>query len=123
MSEERVQILNMLRDGKITVEEADRLLEAVNEQARPAEGTAEVGGGKARFLQVRVWEEGKSKVNVNLPLSLAKLAMRFIPRAALQAGEHKIDIEEILAAIQQGAGGKLVEVEDGKDRVEIIVTN
>lgn len=121
MSEERIQILNMLRDGKITVEEADRLLEAVNEAPRPLFGGGEVDGGKPRFLRVHVWEAGKPKVNVNIPLSLARFAMRFVPRGALQAGEHKIDIDEILAAIQQGASGKLVEVEDGGDRVEVVV--
>ncbi len=124
MSDERVQILNMLRDGKITVEEADRLLEAVNQTARPL---GDAGGetaisGKARFLRVRVWEGGKPKVNVNIPLNLAKIAMRFIPRSALEKAGHKIDFDEIVGLIQQGASGKLVEVEDGNERVEILVT-
>ena len=35
MSEEKIMILNMLKDGKITAEEAQQLLEAVDDEAGP----------------------------------------------------------------------------------------
>ncbi len=40
MSEESILILNMLREGKITAEQADALLRAVRETAPPSQGTA-----------------------------------------------------------------------------------
>ena len=52
MSEERKKILSMLADGKINVEEAERLLEAVKE---PTLSTGEpLSKGKAKFIQILV---------------------------------------------------------------------
>ena len=62
-------------------------------------------------------------VNVNIPLSLAKVAMRFIPKQARAELEAKsIDIEEVIEAIMQGAEGNIVDVRssDG-DVVQVYV--
>jgi hypothetical protein len=69
MSEERKKILNMVAEGKLTPEEADRLLDALKD-AR----------GKKRFFKVRVFDTNrreKPKVNVNIPIAVLKLASKF----------------------------------------------
>jgi len=78
------------------------------------------------MLKIRVYEGDleKPKVNVNIPLHLAKWAMKFIPESAkAKIGEKDIDIDEIAELIEEGVGGKLVEVEDEKkgERVEIFI--
>lgn len=124
MKEERLRILQMLQEGKITAEEADRLLQAL------AEGEGSVGTAvqlaarpRSRFLRIRVAGTDGNKLNVNIPIQLAKFAMRFIPRdAQLRLTEQNIDLDTILTAIEEGVDGKIVEAtSDDGDRIEIYV--
>jgi hypothetical protein len=82
MNENRRKILEMLATGKITAEEADRLLAAMEKE--PAESGAGNGGpaGPARkpqFLRVLVEDEGWKgpvKVNVRVPMQLLRAGVR-----------------------------------------------
>ncbi|MGE5481617.1 MAG: SHOCT-like domain-containing protein [Bacteroidota bacterium] len=124
MKEERLRILQMLQEGKITVEEADRLLQALVEaDGPPGKIVQPASRSRSRFLRVRVFSTNGDKVNVNIPLRLAKFALRFIPKdAQLQMAEQNVDLDTILAAIEEGAEGKIIEVTtDGGDRVEVSV--
>lgn len=118
MSEERKRILQMLGEGKITADEAEGLLTALQEEKVKPSLRKE-----AKFLRVKVWEDGKDKVNVNIPLSLAKLAMKFIPSdAKATLDQQEIDLAAILKEIQDSpSAGKIVEVEDGDSRVEVFL--
>ncbi len=117
MSAERLKILEMLAEGKISAEEANDLLSTVE--------TKEVikGSAKGRFLKIRVKEDGKEKVNVNLPLSLARFALKFIPDSARQEmAEKGIDINNLVDSITgEMSTGKLVTVEDDGESVEIYI--
>lgn len=88
MSEERRKILEMLQEGKISVDEAERLLSAlsspeVEEREIPSEK------GKPKYLRVLV-EPGpeskeKERVNVRVPLKLIRAGLKlasFIPKHA-----------------------------------------
>ncbi len=119
--DERMQILKMIEDGKVTASEGLELLNAVEL------GKEEIKKDKtkAKWLRVRVLaEDDKTKVNVNLPLSLVdvglKLAMKFTPE--LQDESLKdIDFEEILEAIKNGAEGKIVDVYNEEDSTTVEV--
>ncbi len=117
--EERLRILKMVQEGKVTVEEAVKLLEALEAPVQ------ESAGRQAKWLRIRVWESGAQKVAVNLPLGLVDWALRLIPRRLLQIeteeGKTQIDPAELARIIRQGVPGKLVEVTDGDDRVEIVI--
>lgn len=122
--EERVQVLRMVAEGKVSPEEGARLLEAV--ERRPAE--AEPAPGRARWLRVRVEAEGgRQKVNVRLPVSLVQvalgIALRYLPRDGLTVQGQPLDPAEILKAIQAGVQGPVVEVRDEGDGtvVEVIL--
>jgi uncharacterized protein YbaP (TraB family) len=74
MNTERRQILDMLSQGKITAEEADRLLRATDDTVmdRPAP-PAQLKPNRAKYLRVVVEadENGKPvKVNVRVPMAL-----------------------------------------------------
>src|SRR5690625_4976291 len=96
MSDERLQILRMLEEGKVSAEEAAKLLEAVGESG--AGPTPAVGRRRNRVLRVHVTEGERTKVNVNVPLDLARVALRFVPKSALkQHGiEELVDMDEIV---------------------------
>jgi len=87
--EERRRILEMLSEGRISVEEAERLFEALDKSA-PARGAE----ASPRYLRVVVEEAGErgDKVNIRVPLSLIragmKAGMKLKDVMAKQAQEH-----------------------------------
>jgi len=64
---------------------------------------------------------GKTKVNVNLPMGLVDMGLRFGAQFAPDLADFNMD--ELMAAIEEGAQGKILEVEDAEDgeRVEIFI--
>lgn len=120
MSEELKQILGMVEQGKITPEEGARLISAINTAIAPER--AEPRRPAPKLLRIRVEGSDGSSVNVNIPVSLANIASRFLPRDALRFGDQVIDLEDIIKAICEGAEGKILQVEseDGS-KVEIAV--
>jgi len=128
--EERVRILRLLEEGKISADEAGKLLDAL--------GTKK--SEKARWLKVRVYDVGSSKpkVNVNVPLSLMKIVIKVggkfsfaIPKKAKESLKEKgIDLEgsvndivESLNQLTKEGGLPLVDVVDDEsgERVEVYV--
>ena len=124
MSEERARILQMVSENKIDAQEAARLLSALSNTSPGAESRVEtVQAGQAKWFRVRVTDmaTGRTKVNVNLPLSLVKVGLRVGARFSPEVED--LDWDELMVAIQEGAAGKLVEVEDMEDgeKVEVYV--
>lgn len=125
IKEERAQILNMVSEGKISAEEGARLLAALKSSSseRSISSTKTDDAFRGRWLRVRVFNQatGKPKVNVNLPLGLVGVGLRLGARFAPELSDF--DIDELMAAIDEGAQGKILEVEDAEDgeRVEIYV--
>ena len=122
-TEERMQILKMVADGKISAEEGAKLLAALEtERKRETRSPAEPPSA-ARWFRVRVTdlETGKNKVNVNLPMSLVDVGTRMGARFAPELED--LDFKDIIEQIKSGAQGKIIEVEDaeGGERVEIYV--
>jgi hypothetical protein len=75
-----------------------------------------------RVLRIRVTEGNKQKVNITVPLGLARLAL--IGGIAGQISKrHGIDLDEVLRGIEESPDGKMVDVIDEKsgDHVQIYV--
>jgi hypothetical protein len=98
MNEQRRQILQMLAEGKITADEAERLIDALEREQLPAEsspGTASRSKPRPKYLRVVVNAEdndGPSRVNVRVPLQLLRAGVRLaslIPPQALS----KVNVE------------------------------
>lgn len=89
MNEDRRQILEMLSAGKITVEEAERLIAAFEKS--PSSGTASGARPMPKYLRVTVdgdeSHDGEtlSKVNIRIPIQLLRAGVRLaglIPQQA-----------------------------------------
>lgn len=119
-SEEKMQILKMVENGKITSEEGIELLNALEEK-KP-----ETNIKSTKSLKVRIYDsEDKTKVNVNIPLSLVdigiKLASAYSPELK-DSGIEKFDLKQIVEEIKNGAEGKIVDIEnDDGEKIEVIV--
>jgi hypothetical protein len=114
MNENRRQILNMLAANKITAEEAERLLTALESNGRTVEGAAEGSsgsfapgngsgnGGKsepskshAKYLRVLVearegidGKKGPTSVNIRVPIELLRAGVRLASLIPAQAHQH-----------------------------------
>jgi hypothetical protein len=125
MDEERLQILGMVEEGKVTPEEGARLMEALAK--RETQVVQSGTGGAARALRVRVseGEAEQTKVNVTVPLSLARLALRFIPRTAIEALEDEgisaDDLGELIASVEKAGPMRIVDVQADNAKVEVFV--
>ncbi|AWR86943.1 SHOCT-like domain-containing protein [Meiothermus taiwanensis] len=121
--EDKKRIMDMVKEGKITVEEAIRLLEAMDSGAPK---TASLGSGyayaavaappppKGIAKMIRIVVDGEEvKVKVNIPAALAKFAANFIPpEAKQQLSAQGIDIAGILDMLKgELPEGRLLDVE------------
>ena len=139
MNEERRKILDMLARGKITADEAEKLLDAVGDPGPAAK--AEAGADTAvrrswKYLRIQVEpgpnSEEDERVNIRVPFKLIRAGLKFaafIPREAHdkvnKAFREKgmdIDLARItpqdLEEIVSNLDDMTIEV-DGKDKVRI----
>lgn len=131
-TEERMKILTMVQEGKITPEDAAQLLEAISEGARagipprPAmpPNPPESGlGRKPRWLRVRVTDTntGRPRVNVRLPVSMVSVGLKMGSKFAPQV--EGLDSNELMQIIESGEIGQIVDVfdEDDGEHVEVFL--
>lgn len=138
-SDEGRQVLRLLAEGKIDVEQAFRLLRALGDiDERPHGPTPPTPpippvpplapeppmppGARGRILRIRVTENGRQKVNVAIPLAIARVGKMKLASSGLVRGhlsKFGIDLDELLRSIDYP--GKFVDIADDEDRVEIFV--
>ncbi len=120
-AEERLKILNMIAEGKITAEEGAQLLQALRGSDRRPGGIPSADSDLPRILRIRVTDSrtGKVKASINIPVSLLHVAMRIGARFAPDL--EGMDFSEVMDIINQGGRGKIIDVndEEGTERVEI----
>ena len=148
MSNEKMKILEMIQEGKLTADEGMDLLKAIEEGNSPKEETLihedrlvkkGITLSGERFLRVRVIGEKALKVNVNVPLSLIRsasklvvYAMSFVPEDKRAELERKgldlqaLDVEGLARILEDTLDGKIVDVEvadpvEGRIKVEVCV--
>lgn len=117
-TEERLKVLKMVEEAKISAEQAVELLLALESQEkRPkkAEDTASMHKGGGKWLRVRVTDTvtGRTRVNIRVPTSLVgaglKMGMRLSPEI------EGLDTEQIMQFIESGTLGKIMDVTDDDD--------
>lgn len=134
---ERQKILEMLASGKITVDEAEKLLNAVGDGGSIAlEKPVELGKGprgKARYLRVIVSEGGREKVDIRVPLQLIRAGVKLgavIPQdvqGKIDASFHEKGMQfrltdinpEMIEELIDGISELTVTVNDGGDGVRV----
>lgn len=146
MSEDRARILNLLAQGKINVDEAERLLDALQsrEPAEPAPSSSATSVFKGdpapllnalpKYLHVNVDSGEGEKVDVKVPLALVRSGLKLtslIPPQAMSQIEGQMaekglsidfssfkpeDVDELIDALRE----MIVNVE-GKDGEKVQV--
>jgi hypothetical protein len=135
MGEETRKILEMLHEGKVSVEEAEKLMEAVAPGKAAAQETS-LSTGEKKYLRIQVepgpQSEDQDRVNIRVPMKLIRAGVKlaaFLPGTAktqvsdalhekgIDADLSKLsaaDIEELVANLND----LTVDVE-GKEKVRI----
>lgn len=123
---ERRRILDMLASGNITVDEATSLLKAIGSNPLGAgPGSTPPSAQRrrgARLLRISIEtkrdqaDEDATKMHVNVPLSLARFAGRFLPReVSMELEQQGIDLRTLLDELgDEVSEGPLVEVDVAK---------
>ena len=124
-SEERMKILKMIEDGKLSAEEGTKLLAALSEKRvpTPPRPPGMPGSGGARWLRIRVTDvrTGRSKASVQIPLALVDAGMKIGAHFAPEV--EGVDMSNVMDAVRSGVTGKIIDVTDEEDgeHVEIYV--
>ncbi len=110
MSEDRSRILNLLATGKITAEEAERLLDALDTREGSAAGSAgsaftgdpsPLVAALPKYLYVQVSGSTGDNVNVKIPIALVRSGLKLtslIPPLAMEQinksmSEHGMSVD------------------------------
>ena len=122
--EERLKILKMIEDSKISAEEGAKLLAALSEGRRgPGMPTPPRPPGGPRWLRIRVTDvhSGRSKASVQIPLDLVDAGMKIGAHFAPEV--EGVDMNNVMQAVRAGMTGKIIDVMDEEDgeHVEIYV--
>lgn len=77
-----------------------------------------------KFLRILITEGSNKKININLPIALAEVGLRLIPKdnaklmSKLNLTAQDINFAEILRKIKSGYEGELVNIEKtNKDKI------
>jgi hypothetical protein len=121
--EERMQILKMIEEGKISAREGAELLRTLAQNDRSQAPEPLKGASNPRWFRVRVTDmhSGRSKINVNIPMGLVNVGIKMGARFAPEV--EGVDYQEIMDAIHSGQQGKIFDLtnEEEGERVEIFV--
>ena len=111
---EKLKILDLLDRKEISAQEAEKRLDDLRE-SKPR--------SKGRVFKVEIKSSDGDTVNVKIPLPLAKLILKGKHTfKGKQLQSYDIDYDEVLALLESGMIGELVNIEsaDG-DTVKVLV--
>lgn len=104
MSNDRRKVLEMLAEGKISAEEADRLLSKLGTGPAadpPEEARSDAARRPLKYLRVLVDSDGGDKVNIRVPIALVRTGLMLtsvIPAAASEKLEKRgVDLSALSA--------------------------
>lgn len=122
LKDERIQILELLKDGTITPDEAEKLLSALmQDQTQETITPQKEKKQPFRMLKIVVDASSGEKVRVNIPVEFAKL-LKNGKFGNSKLDDFEIDIDAILDMVNQGVLGEIVTVDSEKgDKIRIIV--
>jgi len=129
MGQQRRDILTMLAEGKITADEAEQLIAALDREAETASNVDSRTKPKAKYLRVLVDTtegngDGPARVNVRVPLQLLRAGVRLaslVPANALGQANHELQRNGVQIDLSQLKPEQLEELVDYLDEMTVEV--
>jgi hypothetical protein len=117
---EIAKILNLVAEGKLTAQEADEIIAALNarEAGASARGAAAAKEqpAKTTHLRIEVTDGGRHVVNLRVPINIAGWASSFLP------GLSEQDSDRIRGAVASGTRGTILDITDD-DGSRVLITS
>ncbi|MEA2677523.1 MAG: hypothetical protein QOJ81_1664 [Chloroflexota bacterium] len=114
------KILNLVAEGKLSAQEADEILAALNTHESGASGepahTNAQPEKKTTHLRIEVTDGGRHVVNLRVPLNIAGWASSFLPGLSDQ------DSDRIRGAVASGTRGTILDITDD-DGSRVLITS
>ena len=111
MNEETMRVLKMVKSGKITPEEGEKLIAAMGESDKPRKKNTKYTMLRVRVDVVDPKKSDQAKVTINVPLTLAKKAaglLSLVPKDTKAELSEKgidldgIDLKELIEMFEDG---------------------
>lgn len=122
-NDEKMMILKMVSEGKITADDASKLLIALNLEDDNKKKKKEEEKKEAKFLRVRITDTDSDKVraNIKIPISILHVGSKFGSKFTQKI--EGIETEDLMAAIDRGQVGQIVDIYDDDDgeHVEVFI--
>ena len=131
MADEALEgVLRLLAEGRLTAEEAGPIIDALEGRSSGSRSGSTASNGTrrsegapptpaddspARILRVQVTEQGRTVINLRIPLSLGRAAISQVP------GLSEATSDRIREAIEAGVKGSILEVDDAGDGVRVSI--
>ena len=121
---EVAKILQLVAEGKLSAQEADEILAALNvretfaaqEAAQTAAASAQAQAKKTTHLRIEVTDGGRHVVNLRVPINIAGWARSFLPGLSDQ------DSDRIRGAVESGTRGTILDITDD-DGSRVLITS
>ncbi len=112
----------MIQNGQVSAEEGARLLEAMKPPPREGGSSSAVRPVKKPYqIRIRVTDlqTGREHLDIRMPWNLINVGANMGARLA----REEIKLEELTAAVQAGAEGKVIDIvdEERRERTEVFV--
>lgn len=121
--DDTLKILKMVEDGKITGEEASKLISALGKDKNDKKDeffNIEKTNNGAKMLYIRVKSADGENVKVTIPIEVVKLAASLGNSTISGLEKYNIDFDMILKSIETDVVGPIVQVDtDEGDKVLI----
>ena len=131
--QDRLKVLELLEQQKITAAEASELLAALGEGDRGRDGRRRdrnrwlaeelaPASDRARWFRVRVTDQrtGQMRTNVSVPIGMVGFGLGFARRFRNVPGVGMVD--EMFEAVRSGRRGTIFDISnEGGERVEILI--
>ena len=115
------KILALVAEGKLSAEEADEILAALNAgQAAEAAGEAAVNSApaqKSTHLRIQITDGDRNLVNLRVPINIAGWASNFLPGLSDQ------DSDRIRGAVASGTKGTILDIKDDDGKSRVLITS
>ena len=125
MNEERLKVLEMVGEGKLTAEQGAELLKAMvptKEERKIVK--LEAKAAAAKLIKIKVQAEG-TNIDVKLPLGIAKAALAVAGpqiESALEDQDIDLDLAAILQFIEEDFVGEIVDITtDNGEIIKIVI--
>ncbi|MER3421726.1 MAG: hypothetical protein C4290_14890 [Chloroflexota bacterium] len=128
-ADERLRVLELLEQRKITAAEAAELLSALEERESVGDRrpryrwkVGESQHDRPRWFRIRVTDvrTGRTRANVSIPITMVGIGLGVAHRWRVPGGRH---LDDLLAFLRSGRRGTVFDVCSGPegDRIEIFV--